>query len=358
MPSLLLTMRSAALYLLVWFLLGLLLAAAISSASGAEWANSILFAVPTTLLYAIAVGFSTYYVCRAYPIAEHRAIALLGIFFSAAAIAGTLWAALCVGFNRLLQLVEVDWLGIKLSPALTLTLLALGSLLYLLACAVHFLLDEFERTRQLERSELEAKLAAQEAELRMLRTQIDPHFLFNSLNSISALTSANPAGARQMTLLLADFFRRSLSFEAQRKIQVAQEMSLIDDYLAIEKIRFGQRLTVVRELEEGTQQFLLPPMILQPLVENALKHGIANLMEGGTIRIHIAQQEHLLRISVENEVDLDQVTSNKPGRRGIGLANVRQRLQNAYAHEASVHWRASPGLFRVEMTLPIQQVER
>ncbi|HZX29290.1 MAG TPA: histidine kinase, partial [Telluria sp.] len=179
----------------------------------------------------------------------------------------------------------------------------------------------------------------------------DPHFLFNSLNSISALTSIDPARARSMTLQLSDLFRRTLGLEASRKITLAEEAALVDGFLAIEQVRFGARLRVERDLDAAALACLLPPLLLQPLVENAVKHGIGGLPEGGTVTIRAQRAGSLLRVQVENDMDADLPA--RPGN-GIGLANVRQRLQAAYAHEASASWAREADIFRVELVLPAE----
>ncbi|WP_338844560.1 histidine kinase [Massilia sp. W12] len=352
MPGFLQNLRSVSLYLLVWAIFGALLGSGIHSASNNALPACLFFALPAAILFGVAAGFSSYYVCRAYPLKQYHAAALALILCSAATLAGLLWTALWLALQHLLRNTWLDWLALNLTPALQIALFALGALLYLLCCALHYLAAEFEQRRDLEKRELQAQVAAQEAELRLLRSQIDPHFLFNSLNSISALTSANPAGAREMTLRLADFFRRSLHVHADRHISVAQEMLLIEDYLAIEKIRFGQRLQIALSVEPAAQSCLAPPMILQALVENAIKHGIAQLLEGGAIEIKIRTQAPYLKISVSNPVDPDYRPPR--GRRGIGLENVRQRLHHAYGHTASAHWRMQAHQFQVELTLPLQ----
>ncbi|MES2901687.1 MAG: histidine kinase [Pseudomonadota bacterium] len=343
------TRRGAALYLLVWLMLGAVFAGLVVIGTGATWFDSVVFAVPVTLVYACATGFSSYYVCRAYPLANKSFTSILLVFCFAAMVSGALWSAICVFWNGL-------WnsLGPELSPFMKGTIFGLGVILYGLSAFAHYLGIEFERARAAERRELESKLMAQEAELRMLRTQIDPHFLFNSLNSISALTAINPAGAREMTLQLAEFFRHTLGLEAHRKVTLAAETKLVLHFLAIEKVRFGARLNVEQDVEADASDCLLPPMILQPLVENAVKHGIGGLPAGGIIRIVARRAASILRISVENDVDDDQ--STKAGN-GIGLANVRQRLATIYGHEASVNWSRQGQLFRVELTLPAETRE-
>ncbi len=353
MPRLLFSLRGIALSFMLWLLLALLLAALVNSTSNATWLNSLLFALPMSLVFSFAAGFSSYYLCRAYPLESDKMRSLLIILGSAALISGVLWSLLCSSFNQVLLSLQHPWAGVVMSASLKLLIAALGCMLYALAVTAQFLIAEFTRARQAESDQLQAKLMAQQAELRMLRTQIDPHFLFNSLNSISALTAINPSAAREMTLLLADFFRRSLKMEDQRKISIATEMGLIQQFLAIEKIRFGARLHVEEELAPATQNALILPMMLQPLVENAVKHGIAQMLEGGTVRIQIYQHNEQLRIKVSNSIDSDSGSSNKTGN-GLGLENVRQRLALAYGHHASIHWQRDEQQFHVELRLPFQ----
>lgn len=343
------TRRGAALYLLGWLMLGIVFAGLVVAATGAPWINGLVFAIPATLVYGCAAGFSSYYLCRAYPLADKPTIAIVLVFTVSAMFSALLWTAFCVMWNSLWQ--EV---GMALAAPLKSAIFGLGMMLYGLSASAHYLAIEFQKVRAAERRELESKLMAQEAELRMLRTQIDPHFLFNSLNSISALTSQNPIGAREMTLQLAEFFRHTLGLEAHRKVTLNDELTLLRHFLAIEKVRFGSRLTVQQDIGEDAGTCLLPPMILQPLVENAVKHGIGNLPSGGTVRICAQRQGPQLQVRIENDVDQDLPA---PGRHGIGLSNVRQRLTTIYGHLASVTWTREEQQFRVVLSLPFETTE-
>jgi LytS/YehU family sensor histidine kinase len=231
----------------------------------------------------------------------------------------------------------------------------LGVILYGLCAVANYLAVEVGRARELETGALEARLMAQEAELRMLRTQVDPHFLFNSLNSISALTSFDPAAAREMTVQLAEFFRHTLGLEAHGRITLSSELELVRHFLAIEQVRFGERLAAEEDVGEEALACLLPPLILQPLVENAVKHGIGQRTERGAVRLAAARSGSLLRISVENDVG-DDLHSPRAGT-GVGLANVRQRLAAAYGHEAALHVSSDERTFRVDLVLPAQTKE-
>ncbi|HJW13680.1 MAG TPA: histidine kinase, partial [Thermoanaerobaculia bacterium] len=172
---------------------------------------------------------------------------------------------------------------------------------------------------------------AREAELKALKAQVQPHFLFNCLNSISALTGSDPARAREMCVKLADFLRRSLAVGEKPSIPIGEEMSLARSYLEVERIRFGEKLVVEEELGPSGADCLVPPLLLQPLVENAVVHGISTLSGGGAVRLEASRSGNRLRIVIENPYD--------PGaparpRGGLGLKIVRDRLSALYGSDA------------------------
>lgn len=348
-----LTSRSGVLlYLTVWLLLGLGLGGAVASLGDEPLPRAMLFAVPVTLLFSVGAGFSAYYMCKANPLRERSPAVLLVSTLTAGVCAGFFWVFLMGVWDGTAEAFGAE--GIAVRPQLTALLFCLGILMYGLLSALNYLFGEFVRARQAEQRELESKLAARNAELRMLRTQIDPHFLFNSLNSISALTSIDAKRARDMTQRLSDFFRQSLGIEAQGKITLEEEVRLIGHFLAIEKVRFGARLGVRQEVDPAALPCLLPPMILQPLVENAVKHGIGGLPEGGTVHIDARCEGSLLKVVVENDTDPD--TPPRKGN-GVGLVNVRERLAAAYGHQASVHCTHENNKYRVALTLPAETKE-
>jgi two-component system sensor histidine kinase AlgZ len=327
--------RAALLYLLAWALLGLLLAAMLA-VGGARWSAGLVFAVPLALVYAFATGFSTYYVCRAYPLGQRGAIATATGLGLTALCAAVLWCAIGTAWNSLWQTLAPQ-AAIDLGPAVTASMFGLGVLLYGLSAAVNYLMIETERVRQLENQRLQMTVLAQDADLRMLRTQVD----------------------RAMIVQLADFFRHSLGMQAGRKVRFDAELRLVRDFVAIEQVRFGERLVFEAEIDPGVHACLVPPMLLQPLVENAVKHGIARMLEPGRVLLAAKAEGSLLRVRIENDVDPDDVPDAVARGNGIGLENVRQRLRATYGHEASVHWGRADGmpLFRVELALPLDVEE-
>jgi LytS/YehU family sensor histidine kinase len=187
--------------------------------------------------------------------------------------------------------------------------------------------------------------------LTSLRAQIDPHFLFNSLQSISALTTADSAAARRMCLLLADFLRDTLALGARKRIALSSELALARRFLAIEQVRFGDRLRVAVEAPPDAEACEVPPLLLQPLVENAVTHGVAHMLEGGTVTIRVEKRPTSLVVAVENPCDADRPAGRGTG---LGLRNVRERLQSEYADEAVLQSGESNGQFVARLELPLE----
>jgi LytS/YehU family sensor histidine kinase len=228
-------------------------------------------------------------------------------------------------------------------------LFAVSVMLFLLVLSVHYVAFAIEAFRTAERQQLELQVLTRDAELRALRAQVNPHFLYNSLNSISALTGSDPVAARRMCLLLAEFLRTTLRVSTQERIALAEELTLADRYLSIEQVRFGARLQVERSIDDSALECQVPPLVLQPLLENAVGHGIAGLIDGGTIRLDVVRHGDRLAIAVENPRDPDAMPRV---RGGVGLENVRKRLAIVFGGAARMDAVASPTGFRVAIDLP------
>jgi signal transduction histidine kinase len=318
-----------AFYLALWMIVGALLASLLSGEGGLSVWAAALVAFPLSLAYAF-VCLSAWYVARSTPIATSGLTRLLSTALGAAALSSSAWVLLAGGWNSVLG----RWRGVRVPfGEVAPIIFGFGVLLYLLSIAVGYIASTFAHARAAERRELQAEVLSKEAELRSLRAQIDPHFLFNSLHSISALTAADPSGARRMTVLLGDFLRESLSLGAAERIPLSRELALVHKYLEIERVRLGERLQVAID-GAAAGACLVPPLLLQPVVENAVTHGVAHVLAGG---------------HVENPADADR--PRKTGT-GLGLANVRSRLAALYGRSASVNWAEQDGMWRVEIVLP------
>ena len=228
-----------------------------------------------------------------------------------------------------------------------------GTLLYFMIILVYYLF--LSASRLAEKAARQALLETQvrEGELKMLRAQINPHFLFNSLNSVSSLTVTDPLKAREMIVKLSDFMRYSLSSRNEQPVTLGNEMESLRLYLQIEKVRFGNRLTIEEDISPECLQALMPGMLLQPLYENAVKHGVYESTEEVTIRTIARNEDDKVVISVQNNVDTDSVVTRKGA--GIGLKNVSSRLELFFGDEADLSVNRSEESFTVTVRFPFRK---
>jgi signal transduction histidine kinase len=336
-----------ALYLAAWTLIAALLAAVYATASGAMAWEAVLTVFPLSLLFSF-VCLSGWYVCRTTPLESSEAAQVVVAQAGSAVLATFLWVIFWEGWVRMLESPFPD--VVPHYRGQFFLILGAGFLLYGLTAMFHYLLIAFEDSRQAETRELGLEVMAREAELKALRSQIDPHFLFNSLHSISALTSTDPSGARRMCLLLADFFRNNVRLGAEDWVALRDEMEMVRQYLDIERVRCGERLSVETVVDPDCGKCRVPPLILQPLVENAVRHGINSLLEGGKVSVRAACRSGVLSLVVENPFDCERPSSRKGS--GVGLANVRRRLRTLFGGAAETRTSDNDGLFRVELSLP------
>jgi sensor histidine kinase YesM len=335
------------LYLGGWLIVSILLATVVVL-QGLTWIGALVFLVPITTVYGF-ICLSAWYVCRGTPLSAQNSMRALASSSVAALVASGLWVGLAHLWINVLGSFPTFAPAQVLYRRQTPLLFASGVLLYLLAIAIHYLLLAFETAREAERRQLQLEVLARDAELRALRAQIDPHFLYNSLNSINALTGSDPAGARRMCVLLGDFLRNTLKVGTRERISLEDELVLTDGFLSIEQVRFGPRLQVERVIDPAATQCLVPPLLLQPLVENAITHGIAQTLDGGVIRLDVARTNGRLSISIQNPRDAEGV---RPTTGGVGLENVRRRLEAMFGTGARMDTYADRSQFRVDLSLP------
>ena len=346
--------RRLVLYLLVflqacWVLVELLRGVA-SGGEPVPRFDLFLAVGPPLLVHAFSC-LASFYLVRALPLGESRdeVVALAALASAGLASAGMV----AVGFPWVTTLVDLEIVapGVRrIYDGGLVVLFVFAALLYILSLVVHYLFLAIDASRQAESRAFEARILAREAELQALRAQVDPHFLFNSLNSIAALVGSEPKSARRMCARLAGFLRRTMQLGAEHRISLSDELALADDYLSVEKTRFGDRLRVEREIDESTKRLRVPPLVLQPLVENAVRHGIAQQVEGGSVRLRAETRGDRLRLEVWNDCDAERRA--KPG--GVGLDNVRRRLQAAWGDEARLEVRDSGDEFLVRLTMPTE----
>jgi two-component system LytT family sensor kinase len=224
-----------------------------------------------------------------------------------------------------------------------------GFLFCAMIIITYYLLVFYQNFREKLVKESELKTLVKESELSSLKSQINPHFIFNSLNSISSLTIISPEKARDMIIKLSDFLRYSISHKDEQMTSLKDEMQNINRYLDIEKVRFGNRLKVVENIDDRCLDRKLPGLILQPLVENAIKHGVYESIDEAKIEISTNCSEKALKVKIRNDYDPDFVA--KKGE-GIGLKNISSRLAIIYKNENLIVTNKSDNIFEVTVIFP------
>lgn len=227
--------------------------------------------------------------------------------------------------------------------------LFLGVVIQLLALLAA-VISKLEGQEELSHREGQLLQLSKDAELAQLRQQLQPHFLFNSLNSIHALVLASPHRAREMVLLLSDFLRGTLRSEGQSWISLADEIKYLEMYFDIERVRFGHRLVVGLEVEEGVESLKIPPLLVQPLVENAIKYGLYGTLGEVNIGLRFQKEGNYLEVAVENPFDGQD---SAPAGTGFGLSSLERRLFLIFGRTDLLEKSGAKGIFRVQLKIPV-----
>lgn len=227
-----------------------------------------------------------------------------------------------------------------------------GILFYFLIISFYYLIIYYTNFHDKTLRENELKNLVTQAELKSLKFQINPHFIFNSLNSMSALTTIDPTKARSMILKLADFLRYTLVNNDRQKNKLSEELNNIKLYLEIEKIRFEDKFDFIEDVSPESRDELVPNMILQPLFENAIKHAVYESLEKVILKFKSFIQNDFLNISLEN--NFDSSSGNKSGS-GIGLNNIGDRLKLIYGLNNLMNVEKTESIFKVNLYIPLSK---
>jgi sensor histidine kinase YesM len=224
-----------------------------------------------------------------------------------------------------------------------------GFFYFIVYVLIYYLILYYEDLQEKLKRETELQNLIKEAELDALKSQINPHFLFNSLNSISSLTITSPEKAREMVIKLSDFLRYSLSGDRKSITTLKNEFVNINRYLDIEKVRFGKRLKFVAVIKDNCLDTKVPSLILQPLVENSIKHGVYNSSEEVIIKISCKKDEDYTIIVITNNFDPEEV---KRKGEGIGLKNIKNRLRLIYQRQDLLKTETENDIFKATLKIP------
>ena len=308
--------------------------------------------VPLSIFFGLTTA-SSKYICRAMPSRRGSLKRLAAVHLPAAAMTAAVWVGAAVLLGWILSAVTAGTLPGIGEPGELAVVLAVGIVAYLWSVTACYLTMAVEDAVRAENRAVESQCSALDAELKALRAKLHPHFLFNSLNSIAALCAVDADRARDMCIYLSDFLRHSLSFSSLQEINLLEELALVRAYLNVERIRFSDKMSVREHIAADIDDVRVPPLLLQPLAENAVKHGVAGMEADGWIDLRIERDGEMLVIRIANPVD-----PNAPKTRGTGhgLAIVRERLRNLFGDRARVTVTEAQELapvFIVELLLPV-----
>jgi len=313
------------------------------------WREAFILSTPP-LIILFFILLSNFFIAKAIDLKDENLYLQVIKHFAAAIIIIAFWLQLSMLYAESLVLFseQVIWRGL-FSDSVAIYVLA-GLLFYSIAILLHYLYLESEYVHQVEQQALEVKLNAAKSELNALKMSVHPHFLFNSFNALNTLILKDPQKASQVTLQLSDFLRKSLNYAETDWTTLKEELEHIQDYLDIEKTRLGDRLQLNFKIDSQLQDVPLPPFTLLPAVENAVKHGIEQSVQGGVIALTLRQENEKLFCLITNPCPQFFPESKK---NGFGLRALNKRLDAAYDQPIQLNKQKNEQIFALSFYLPL-----
>lgn len=338
--------KSLNLYLLFWLLVSViyfcLLYFGLSGNIALSVTDSLVFNV---LLCGLGLAF--WYPVRFMSL-ESKLSKIVFNHLAAAVLATTAWLA--IGYAFIVYIVNPGPAFTTFFAGTLVWRILLGILFNLLITAFYYIIIYYSNFKERAVRETELKNLVTEAELKTLKFQINPHFIFNSLNSMSALTTIDPAKAKSMILKLADFLRYTLANNEKQKNKLSEELKNIKLYLEIEKIRFEDKFEFFEEVDPQALSTEVPNMILQPLFENAIKHAVYETLDTVTLKLKCSIEKDFLIITLSNNFEVE---SNGKKGTGIGMKNISNRLELVYGQKDLMKVEKDGNIFKVTLFIPL-----
>ncbi len=336
--------------LIVWWLVWLFLALGQSLlfyyAYGSFINIGIIDSLVSLLIYS-GIALSLWYPFKFFNSGEIRTTTLISNLVASGALSVTLWV-LITKFIMTIVIPEQNNYQSYWDTTFPYRI-GTGVFIYGLIILTYYLFESLSNLSEKNAKEARLESLVKETEIKMLRSQINPHFLFNSLNSISSLTITDPEKARDMVVKLSEFMRYALSRKDEQPVSLQSELENVQLYLDIEKVRFGDKLITKETIESNCLNVKIPVMLLQPLYENAVKHGVYESTESVSIVTQAKISEGYMEITISN--NFDPAPSLRRGT-GTGLLNVTRRLELFYGNKASIKTSKENGIYTVTLYIP------
>ena len=331
---------------LAWLFLGIGQALLYYFAYGRFVNISIADALLSLLIFS-GLALSIWYPFNYFTLGKENPLSLILNLLAIGVVSVVLWILISKGILLLLlpdRNIHQEYWDVTL-----LYRIGTGLFIYMLVILSYFLFVSLSNLSEKKAREAKLESLVKETELKMLRSQINPHFLFNSLNSISSLTISDPDKARDMVIKLSEFMRYALSKKDEQPVTLRSELDNLRLYFDIEKVRFGDRLTTDENIDENCLDTKMPVMLLQPLYENAIKHGVYESTQRVTIVTEAKRTDGHIEIKITN--NFESVPSSRKGT-GTGLLNVSRRLELYYGKNASIKTTRENDVYSVSLIIP------
>ncbi len=338
--------KNFSLYLLFWILIVALYVSLIIFGRDIDVNIIIIDTIVFNLLLS-GLGISFWFSAKYLSIENHKIFRIISNHLLEGAVLISIW--LLAGYFIVSNLIsDKDYYSNFFYDTLKFRA-AIGVFTYFLLTSFYYIVIYYTGFQERRIKETELKNLVTEAELRSLKFQINPHFIFNSLNSMSALTEIDPKKARQMIIKLAEFLRYTLATNDKQIVPLNEELKNIRLYLEIEKIRFEEKFDYIEEINDECSKAQIPSMLLQPLFENAIKHAVYETLDKVTLKLSCNKQDSFLKIVIQNNFEGE---SKKKGA-GVGLNNIKERLKLIYQQDNLLEVKKEKNIFSVTLYIPL-----
>src|SRR3989339_518122 len=334
-------------YFVVWFFIFLVQVSVLNFFLNIPILTALLDSAVFNLIYQL-FGISLWYTVSFNSLENYIAVKIFLNHIGAAVITSGLW--IIAGYYIMSNIITGKNVYAEFLLKSLVWRFLIGILYYTVIIAVDYVIIYYNNFQEKLLREVELNALVKEAELKTLKYQINPHFIFNSLNSISSLTISNPAQAQEMTIKLSAFLRSTLSKNEKQKNLLNEEINNAKLYLDIEKVRFADKFEFIEDVKQECEELEVPSMILQPLFENAIKHGVYESLDKVTIKLSCGMESGYFKITVENNFDPEAVPRKGEG---IGIKNIKNRLKLIYNQDNLVKVEKLNNLFRVNLYIPV-----
>lgn len=333
--------------IVLWLALSFLLAFIVTEYSQLRLADGLLLFTPW---YFILLFFclSNFYICEILPLDTTRTPQLLGAQAAVSAATVLIWMTLGYFWAKHGPHDGIDSSRAVFESSMYINA-ALGICLYIIWIIVHYTWLAAKGNEEDNSEKLRQKLLISQIELQVVRATLHPHFLYNSLNMLANLSLAAPEKIHSLCVQMSDFLRYSVNYAKKDTVTVSEELAHIQNYLNIEQERFGDKLALEYSVDDGAGGESIIPLILFPLVENSIKHGIDSSLDGGFIKLEIRKQDTLLIFEITNSFDPLGI---KPRSTGLGQQSLQKRIMTHYGAAAKMNIHKEDSLYRVTLTLP------